>query len=93
MILQALTQLYEALLARGEIPPLGWSAINISYALCLGEDGQLEEVVPTLQEVDAGKGITVLRPQDKGAPRRRQTCLRHSFQLSLGQFELHARPG
>ena len=63
MILQALTQLYEDLLARGEIPPLGWSAINISYALCLGEDGQLEEVVPTLQEVDIGKGKTALRPQ------------------------------
>lgn len=68
MILQALTQLYEDLLARGEIPPLGWSAINISYALCLGEDGQLEEVVPTLQEVDAGKGKTVLRPQVKELP-------------------------
>ena len=68
MILQALTQLYEALLARGEIPPLGWSAINISYALCLGEDGQLEEVVPTLQEVDIGKGKTALRPQVKELP-------------------------
>lgn len=68
MILQALTQLYEDLLARGEIPPLGWSAINISYALCLGEDGQLEEVVPTLQEVDIGKGKTALRPQVKELP-------------------------
>lgn len=68
MILQALTQLYEDLLARGEIPPLGWSAINISYALCLGEDGQLEEVVPTLQEVDVGKGKTALRPQVKELP-------------------------
>ena len=68
MILQALTQLYEDLLARGEIPPLGWSAINISYALCLGEDGQLEEVVPTLQEVDIEKGKTALRPQVKELP-------------------------
>lgn len=61
MILQALTQYYEDLLARGEIAAPGWAPAKISYALCLDEDGQLTQVVPTMEEVPKGKK-TVLQP-------------------------------
>ena len=61
MILQALTQYYEDLLARGEIAAPGWAPAKISYALCLDEDGQLTQVVPTMEEVPKGKK-TVSQP-------------------------------
>ena len=66
MILQALTQYYEDLLARGEIDAPGWAPAKISYALCLDEDGQLTQVVPT-KDVKKGKK-TVLQPQSKPLP-------------------------
>lgn len=61
MILQALTQYYEDLLACGEIAAPGWAPAKISYALCLDEDGQLTQVVPTMEEVPKGKK-TVSQP-------------------------------
>ncbi len=67
MILQALTQYYEDLLARGEIAAPGWAPAKISYALCLDEDGQLTQVVPTMEEVPKGKK-TVSQPQSKPLP-------------------------
>ena len=67
MILQALTQYYEDLLARGEIAAPGWAPAKISYALCLDEDGQLTQVVPTKEEVKKGKK-NVLQPQSKPLP-------------------------
>lgn len=67
MILQALTQYYEDLLARGEIAAPGWAPAKISYALCLDEDGQLTQVVPTKEEVKKGKK-TVSQPQSKPLP-------------------------
>ena len=67
MILQALTRLYEDLAARGDIARPGWSKAKISYALCLGEDGSLLQVIPQLVEEQAGKK-TVLRPQKLELP-------------------------
>ena len=55
MILQALTQYYDALTARGEIDAPGWGRPKISYALQLRENGELTQVIPLLHEVDAGK--------------------------------------
>lgn len=73
MILQALTQYYEDLLASGQIAAPGWSQVPVSYALCLDEAGQLLQVVPTMEEqvVSIGKKgarKTVLRPQKKTLP-------------------------
>ena len=62
MILQALTRYYEDLLSRGEIDAPGWTPVKISYALCLDGDGQLTQVIPTMEEVTKGKK-TVLQPQ------------------------------
>lgn len=67
MILQALTQLYEDLAERGEIPRPGWSPAKISYALCLDEAGNLLQVIPTLEEKVQGKK-TILAPQSKNLP-------------------------
>ena len=55
MILQALTQLYEDLVSRGEISRPGWSQEKISYALCLAEDGSLIQVITQLIEEQVGK--------------------------------------
>ncbi len=62
MILQALTRYYEDLLRRGEIAAPGWSPAKISFALCLDKDGQVTQVIPTMEEVTMGKKA-VLRPQ------------------------------
>ena len=62
MILQALTRYYEDLLSRGEIDAPGWTPAKISYALCLDKEGQLTQIIPTMEEVTKGKK-TVLQPQ------------------------------
>ena len=61
MILQALTRLFEDLAQQGKIARPGWNPAKISYALCLDERGNLENVVPLLSETTVGKK-TQLRP-------------------------------
>lgn len=63
MILQALTQYYDALNARGEIAAPGCGYPKISYALQLRENGELMQVTPLLHEVESGKK-KVLRPAE-----------------------------
>ena len=67
MILQALTQLYQDLSARGAIARRGWSNASISYALCLSEVGSLSQVVPLHIEEQVGKK-KVLRPRRMELP-------------------------
>ena len=55
MILQALTQQYEALAARGEIAKPGWSYAKVSFALRIAEDGELRGVIPLRQIQQRGK--------------------------------------
>lgn len=62
MILQALTRYYEDLLSRGEIAAPGWAPAKISLALYINENGELTQIVPTMDEVSKGKK-TVLQPQ------------------------------
>ena len=69
MILQALTQLYQDLSARGDIARRGWSNASISYALCLSEDGSLSQVVPLHVEEQVGKKKG-LRPRKMELPAR-----------------------
>ena len=61
MILQALTQLYDALVQQSKISAPGWSKVKISYALCLDETGALTYVMPTQHEEQVGKK-SQLRP-------------------------------
>ena len=62
MILQALTEYYETLADSGKISPPGWGDVKVSYALCIGADGALEQVVSVQAEQTKGKK-TVLAPQ------------------------------
>ena len=55
MILQSLTQYYEDLLSLGEIARLGWAVAKVSWALELGEDGNLLGIYHLQQEVSRGK--------------------------------------
>lgn len=62
MILQALTEYYRTLENSGQISPLGWGEAKVSYALCIGPEGALEQVASLQTEQKKGKK-TVLRPQ------------------------------
>ncbi len=55
MILQALTKYYEDLAEQGRIARPGWSQTKISYALCINESGELEQVIPLLEEIEGAK--------------------------------------
>ena len=65
MILQALVEHYEDLLSRGDISGPGWAPVNVSYALYINIDGELENVASLL--VPAKKGNKMV-PQTKKAP-------------------------
>ena len=62
MILQALTEYYRTLADSGKISRPGWGQAKVSYALCIGSDGALEQVVSVQTEQVKGKK-TVLAPQ------------------------------
>ena len=55
MILQALTRYYEDLAKQGKIAHPGWSKTKISYALCINERGELEQVIPLLEDTGGKK--------------------------------------
>ena len=55
MILQALVEHYEDLVAQGKLARPGWSDANISYALYINDAGELEQAVSLKREEDRGK--------------------------------------
>lgn len=67
MILQALTQYYEDLLALGKIVRPGWAKAKVSWALELGDDGELLGLLHLQQEVQRGKK-TAMVPQECEVP-------------------------
>lgn len=67
MILQALTEYYQALEREGKIAAPGWSSVKVSYALCLAMNGTLECVDFMQTEQPKGKKI-VLAPQSISLP-------------------------
>ena len=67
MIVQSLTQYYDAMLKRGAISAPGWGPASISYAICLDLDGNVQRFVNTTCETVVGKK-TVLRPQTMTLP-------------------------
>ena len=62
MILQALTELYEQLAAKGVLAGAGWSPVKVSYALYLNDAGEITQVASLKVEQTKGKK-TVLVPQ------------------------------
>ena len=77
MILQALTRYYEDLCDRGEIAKPGWSKVKVSYALCINEHGELEQVVPLLEETGGKKPQP--RQFDLPAPVKRTVGIAANF--------------
>ena len=77
MILQALTQLYNDLADAGKIARPGWSKTKISWALCIDADGNLEQVIPLIDDPSAKKP----KPQqfDLPAPVRRSSGIAPNF--------------
>ena len=67
MILQALTQYYEDLLALGRISRPGWAKAKVSWALELDDDGALAGLMHLQQEMHRGRK-TVLMPQEREVP-------------------------
>ncbi len=67
MILQALAHHYDTLSASGKISPPGWGDVKVSYALCLSEDGALQQIVCIKTEQPRGKQM-VLAPQQMRLP-------------------------
>lgn len=65
MILQALVQYYEVLLARGKIDRPGWSKVNVSWRLDLNPDGSLFDVSPLQKPSPNGKKML---PQQLAVP-------------------------
>ncbi len=55
MILQALVQYYESLVARGEISKPGWAKTKIAWAVELGDDGSVLGILPLKTESPDGK--------------------------------------
>lgn len=55
MILQALTEYYEALQCAGSLPGAGWEIVKFAWALELDLDGNLLQVHPLKEEVTVGK--------------------------------------
>ena len=63
MILQALTDYYHLLEQEGKIAAPGWGPVKVSFALCLSQDGRVEQVLPLQTEQRRGKK-TIMGPQE-----------------------------
>ena len=89
MILQALVEHYEKLSERNEIAPPGWSAVKVSYALCLGPNGELQQVVCIKTEQPKGKKM-VLAPQmlQLPAPVKRSSGVAANFLCDNSSYML-----
>lgn len=77
MILQALTKLYEDLVKQGSIGRPGWAKTKISYALCITEEGELEQIIPLFDE-NGGKKPKP-RQFDLPAPVKRSSGIESNF--------------
>lgn len=80
MILQALTDYYRTLEGQGKLSAPGWSPVKVSFALCIGQDGMLEQVISLQTEQKKGKK-TILAPQSivLPAPVKRSSGIAANF--------------
>ena len=81
MILQALTDHYEALVAQGKLDKPGWAKAKISFALCVNDQGALERVDITkiLPPQDARKPVPTPRTMSLPAPVKRSSGIASNF--------------
>lgn len=80
MILQSLVTYYEDLLAQEKLARPGWSRVKVSYALNLGGDGALLDVVPLLNPEQRGKKeVFVPRELNLPTPIKRSSGIAANF--------------
>lgn len=80
MILQALTEHYEALVKQGKLERPGWADTKVSFALTINDSGELTQVLSLKTEQPRGKK-TVLAPQTMSlpAPVKRTVSIESNF--------------
>ena len=81
MILQALTEQYEALTAQGKLDKPGWSKAKISFALCINSQGELEgvDITKIQPPQDAKKALPIPRSLPLPAPVKRSSGIAANF--------------
>lgn len=80
MILQALVEHYEDLVAQGKLARPGWSDCKISYALYINDGGELEQAVSLkTEEVRGKKSVLVPRSMSLPAPVKRSSGVDPNF--------------
>lgn len=77
MIVQSLTQYYDAAFKLGIISDNGWEKIKVSYAMCLDLEGNVVRLISTVQEVAIGNKIKI-KPQIMTVPLK----LRHTADIT-----------
>ena len=77
MIVQLLTQYYDAAFKLGIISDNGWEKIKVSYAMCLDLEGNVVRLISTVQEVAIGNKIKI-KPQIMTVPLK----LRHTADIT-----------
>ena len=77
MILQALTKYYADLTTQGKIASPGWAKTKISYALCIDQQGKLDQVIPLIE--DTGGKKPQPRQFDLPAPVKRSSGIAANF--------------
>ena len=78
MILQALVDYYEDLAAQGKIARPGWAKAKVSWALELGENGELMDVLPLRSPSADGKKM-LPQEMDLPAPVKRTVGIAANF--------------
>ena len=81
MILQALAKQYEALAEQGKLDKPGWARAKISFALCINDQGELEQVDITKIQLpqDAKKATSIPRAMSLPAPVKRTVGISSNF--------------
>ena len=96
MILQALTEYYQSLVQAEKIAATGWKSSDISFVLCISDEGELEQVISIKNQVSQGKK-TVLRPQSMILPvpadGRTSTAVRPNFLWDKSDYLLGISKG
>lgn len=81
MILQALAEHYEVLVRQGKLDKPGWAKVKISFALCINDRGELEQVdITKIQPPqDVKKAALIPRPLSLPAPVTRTVGIVSNF--------------
>ena len=91
MILQALTQYYEELLAAGKITRPGWAKAKVSFALDLDEAGQVRQLLHLQREVQRGKKAALVPQElDMPSPVKRTAGVAANFLCDTSSYLLGA---